>query len=140
MPTKSPEINKPFGVTILIWMVLSLAGWSFVRLGASISQWEILAEFAPKPGPLYIALSGAFWILVSIPTAWALWRRKFWARTAVMLAAPAFAGWYWFDRLVLQNPRPSWPFALSTTILLLLLIIIIIFNQRIILYFTERDT
>ncbi|MBN1305547.1 MAG: hypothetical protein JXA13_14000 [Anaerolineales bacterium] len=120
-------------------MVLSLAGWSSVRLGASITHWKILEEVAPTPGPGYIAASGVFWLLAAVPTAWALWQNNPRARTAVMLVSLGFAGWYWIDRLALQTSRPDWPFALSITILVLVIIFFIVFNRRTILFFTQRE-
>ena len=115
-------MKRPFSVTILLWLVLSLTAWSGLRLYSAIRWWSTLVEFATPPGPTYIALSGGFWLVVSILLLWGLWGAKAWIRYALLGAGGALAAWYWSDRLLLQGPNENWPFALLSTVLLLIIL------------------
>jgi hypothetical protein len=131
--------NKPFSVTILTWMVLSLAGWNAVRLGAAIAQWKTLKEIAPQPGPLYIAVSGGVWFIVGMVLLWGRVRRKAWTGKAILLAAAGYGSWYWIDRLWLQAPRANWPFALGVTAVLLIIVALAVLNRFTASYFSQRE-
>lgn len=111
--------NPPFRVTLLLLAVLSLTAWNVVRVWTAITWRAVLTEFAPQPGPVYIAISGAVWVVVGLSTLWALWRAKAWAPRLLVGASAAYTLWYWTDRLVLQNGRDNWPFTLTVNLLLL---------------------
>jgi uncharacterized membrane protein HdeD (DUF308 family) len=102
-----------------------------LRLGAAISFWNTLRQYDTRPGPLYIAISGAVWCLAGFPLFWGLWRGKAWARLTAILAAILYTSWYWFDRLALQPvPHANWPFALFVNILFLIFTLIVLFNRQ----------
>jgi len=115
---QASHMARPFSVTLLSLIVLSLTAWNGLRLEASIASWKALEEFETRPGPLYIALSGAFWLPVGIIVFVALWWGKAWARKAAFFAVTGYTSWYWFDRLILQYPHAGWPFALAVSIIL----------------------
>jgi hypothetical protein len=115
-------MRRPFSVTILLWLVLSLTAWSSLRLYSAIRWWNVLLEFASPPGPWYIAVSAAVWLIVSIALLWSMWQAKAWARYALLGTGAGFAVWYWCDRLLLQTPGANWLFALLATILLLIIL------------------
>jgi hypothetical protein len=139
MPPNSSR-KRPTRVTLLAWLVLSLTAWNGLRLISAIVQWDLLREYAPLPGPFYIAASGAFWFLVGLPLVWGLLRGKSWSRTMVIIAAVCYAGWYWFDRLTLQFPRPNWPFALAVSLLLLGFTCFAVFYRRSVTFFRQRES
>ncbi len=111
------ENRRPTSVTLLALFVLGLALWNGLRLAQVIIFWSILQEYQAEPGPLYAAISGGFWLLVGLPIVWGLWRGKAWARLAALGGAAVYGSWYWFDRLVLQEPHANWPFALVSTVI-----------------------
>jgi len=61
------------------------------------------------------------------------------ARLAIALYLSGYTLWWWADRLLLQAPRPNWPFALTATIVLLALAASLIFNRKTIADPTKRD-
>jgi hypothetical protein len=132
-------MKRPFSVTILLWLVLSLTAWSGLRLVTAILWWGTLREFTTSPGPAYIAVSGAVWLLTGIGLFWGMWRAKAWIRTALLGTGAGFAIWYWCDRLLLQAPRANWPFSLAATILLLILLSVCVFLPRTKTFFTKRE-
>jgi hypothetical protein len=111
--------SVPFRVTALVWVVLSLTAWNAVRLWTAIAWSARLAEFAPRPGPLYIAVTGAVWTAAGLAVLWAVWKRKTWAPKLLVGAAAAYTAWYWADRLLLQQGRANWGFVLAVNLLLL---------------------
>jgi hypothetical protein len=112
----------PFRVTVLVWMVLWFTVWNAVRLWTAMAWRARLAEFAPVPGPLYIGLTGAFWLTAGILIVWSFWTAKPWTRTMIAGASLAYTAWYWADRLLLQQPHTNWPFLAVFNLLALILV------------------
>lgn len=123
-----------------MFTVLILTAWNVIRLGAAIADWNLLAEFAPHPGPLYILVSASFWTLGGIALWTTLRRRNPRAQMFATVWVTGYAAWWWADRLLLQTPNPNWPFALGLTILLLALAAFDIFNRKTTIYFSQRET
>ncbi len=132
-------MKRPFSVTILLWLVLSLTVWSGLRLVSAIQWWGTLLYFASPPGPLYIAISGGFWLTASIALLWGMWQAKAWIRYALLGAGAGFTVWYWCDRLLLQTSPLNWPFALLANILLLIVLSICVIIPVTKIFFTKRE-
>jgi hypothetical protein len=118
---KTPQPTRPKSVTILSAGVLIIAGLALLRLVAAIQTWAFLANL-PGYSPLYIAISGGLWSIGGSLLFWGLWRGKGWAPRAARLGLPIYAGYYWFDRLVMSSEQvlTNAAFALAVTILGLL--------------------
>lgn len=129
-------MRRPFSVTILLWLVLSLTAWSGLRLATAIQWWGRLFEFATPPGPVYIAASGGVWLAVGILLLWGMWQKKAWIRYALLGTGAGFTVWYWCDRLLLQSAHQNWPFATGATILLLVVVIVCIVHPHTTDFFT----
>jgi hypothetical protein len=123
------KATRPFGIFILAIIVLWIASWNGLRLGEAVFFWNTLRVYGASP--LYIAISAGVWLIIGILLAWSLWQRKAWGRIALICASAGYSAWYWFDRLVLQEPRANWRFVLAVNIIILLLIITILFSRRI---------
>lgn len=130
-------MKRPFSVTILLWLVLSLTVWSGLRLASAILWWGTLLEFASPPGPLYIALSGAVWLGAGIGLFWGMWQAKPWIQIALLGVAAGLSVWYWCDRLLLQTPRENWPFALLATVLVLIVLSVCVYLPGTKTFFTK---
>jgi hypothetical protein len=122
--------KRPFGVTLLLWLVLSLSAWGAVRLLAALRWWNVLEEFEARLSPLYLSITGAGWIVVGIVLLWGIFSGRLWIR----LAIPAFMSvWmiqYWVERLFFESPRPNVAFALIVTTLLLIVTFISALNRK----------
>jgi hypothetical protein len=132
-------MKRPFSVTILLWLVLSLTAWSGLRLYSAIQWWNVLLEFASRPGPWYIAISAGTWLIVSITLLWGMWQAKAWARYALLGAGAGLAVWYWGDRFLFQMSSVNWPFALLATILLLIILSVCVFVPGTKTFFSKRE-
>ena len=133
-------MKRPFSVTLLLWLVLSLTAWSGLRLYTSIQWWSVLLEFASPPGPVYIAASGAIWLIASLVLLWGMWQAKAWIRYALLGTGTALAIWYWCDRLLLQEPGRNWPFVLLMSVLLMIVLTVCVFVPGSKIFFSKRDS
>jgi hypothetical protein len=133
-------MKRPFAVTTLLSVVLCLTVWNAIRLYAAISDWDALAEFAPRPGPIYIAATASFWIFSGLVLFNFL--RRPGARVPRFAAMYVFGytAWVWMDRLLLQQARPNWPFALSATFVFLAIFSVLLFDKNLRNYYLQRET
>ena len=120
-------IKLPLRVTLLLLMVLSLTTWNALRLWTSLNWQNILNEFSARPSPTVTALSGGIWAATGIFLVWSILQKKAWAGKLLLGAAAGYTVWYWFERLVWQNPHPNWIFAVIVN---LAAIIFILFNIK----------
>ncbi len=129
--------KKPFRVICLVLIAVLCAAWNGLRLGESIFFWRTLDKYGVYP--LYIAISGAAWIIFGLWLAWGLWLGKAWAWGVALIGTIGYTAWYWFDRLVFQKPHTNWLFVLILNIVFLLMLITIIFSPKTRRFF-KRDT
>jgi hypothetical protein len=115
------------GISFLALFVLGVAAWNGVRLVQGIFLWTTLRQYGVYPGPAYISIGGGIWLLAGLITAWGLWRIKPWAWYAGTFSPLLYAIWYWFDRLIEQQPHANWPFTLSATLVILMVFTTIMF-------------
>ena len=84
--TKPMFRKRPFGVTLLLWLVLSLSAWGAVRLLAALRWWNVLIEFEARLSPLYLSITGAGWIVVGAVLLWGLFSGISWTLRAIPAA------------------------------------------------------
>ena len=133
--------KTPWPVTGMRWTVLLLASWNIIRLGAAIADWNTLAEFAPRPGPLYIALTASIWTLAGLAVWRAIGRRNLHAQGYYALTILGYIAWWWADRLLLfGQPRTNVAFAAIVSGIFILDTIGTFFSQTITHYFTQRES
>jgi len=118
--------DKPsLHATPLLLVVLSLTAWHAIRLRTAVAWYDVLQEFAPSPGPIYTAMSGASWLVIGSILLWSIWQNKAWTAQMLFWAAAGYTVWYWTDRLVFQAPRANWSFMLLLNIVLLVYILVL---------------
>jgi hypothetical protein len=92
--------------------ILGLSLLNGLRLIQALRYGSILESYQASPGPVYIALSGGFWAGAGLITLLGIWRRRIWGWFLGWILLFLYLGWYWFDRLALQQPHDNWPFML----------------------------
>jgi hypothetical protein len=110
--------KRPFGVTLLLWLVLSLSAWGGVRLIAALRWWDVLNEFGASLRPLYLSITGAGWAVAGILLLWGLFSGKPWTRLAIPISIFLWLAGYWIERIVFESPRANYPFAFVASVLL----------------------
>ena len=131
--------RRPFGVTLLLWLVLSLSAWGAVRLIAARRWWDVLNEFEARLSPLYLSITGLGWLIVGMVLLWALFSGKVWPRLAIPVSIIVWLLGYWIERIFFESPRANLPFALIGSILLLVLTFISAFNRRTKVFFIRSE-
>jgi hypothetical protein len=124
--------KRPFGVTLLLWLVLSLSAWGAVRLFAALRWWTVLNEFETRLGPPYLALTGAGWMAAGVVLLWGLFSGsgKLWTYRAIAAAITLWLVQYWIERIFFQAPRANISFALIVSILLFIMTLVSAFNRK----------
>jgi hypothetical protein len=122
--------KRPFGVTLLLWMVLSLSGFGLLRLFGALGWRDILTEFHASLSPLYLSITGAGWALVGVVLLWSVIAGKRWAYPAIPAAIVLCLVEYWIERLFFESPRANLPFMVGLSILLLVITFASLRNRR----------
>ncbi len=122
--------KRPFGVTLLLWLVLFLSAWGVVRLLAALRSWNVLDEFGSRLSPLYLSITGAGWVLVGGVLLWGIFSGKPWSRWAILGSVFLWLMEYWLERIFFQSPRENLLFALIASMLLLAVTFISGFNRK----------
>jgi hypothetical protein len=122
--------KRPFGVTLLLWLVLSLSAWGTVRLFAALRFWDELNEFGARLSPLYLSITGAGWAVVGGVLLWGLFRGKRWTHFTIPISAFLWLTGYWIERIFFESPRANVSFALIASILLLTVTLVSAFNRK----------
>jgi hypothetical protein len=122
--------KRPFGVTLLLWLVLSLSAWGVVRLLAALRWWDVLNEFGASLSPLYLSISGIGWALIGIALLYGLFSGKPWVRPAIPISILLWLMGYWIERLAFESPRANLPFAFLISLLLFAVTLVSAFNRN----------
>ena len=132
-------LRRPFGVTLLLWMVLSLSAWGWIRLIAALRNWDVLYEFEASLSPLYLSITGTGWGVAGLVLLWSLWSGKAWAPIAILTSVLLWLAEYWIERLFFQAPRPNLLFTLILSALLLAVTYTSTMNRNTKDFFTKSE-
>ena len=122
--------RRPFGVTLLLWLVLSLSAWGAVRLIAALRLWNMLNEFEARLSPMYFSITGAGWMIVGAVLLWGLFSGNMWTYWAIPVSIFLWIAQYWIERIFFQSARANTSFALILTVLLFIVTLISAFNRK----------
>jgi hypothetical protein len=131
--------KRPFGVTLLLWMVLSLLAWGLVRFFATLRAWDILLEFGSSLSPLYLSITGAGWAVAGGVLLWSMFIGKKWTHRAVLTSISVWLIEYWIERVFHQQPHANIPFAVVGSILIIGMTLIITLHKSTIDFFTRSE-
>lgn len=115
--------KRPFGVTLLLWLVLTLMVWGAVRFIATLHAWDFLLEFESSLSPLYLAGTGTGWSLGGCVLLWSMFTNQPWARQAILLAVVVWLIEYWMERIFFQAPRANLLFSITSSIFILSIVL-----------------
>jgi uncharacterized protein YjeT (DUF2065 family) len=124
-----PE-KRPFGVTLFLWMVLSLSVWGLLRFFAALNWRDILSQYQASLSPLYLSITGAVWVVAGAVLLWSILAGKRWSHLAIPITITLWLLEYWIERIFFQSPRANLPFMIAISILLLVITLISTFNRK----------
>ena len=111
--------KRPFGVTLLLWMVLSLSAWGAVRLAASLRWWDVLSEFESRLSPGYLSITGAGWVVAGGVLMMGMLSRRKWSYPAIPIFVILWLSMRWVERIFFQSERANLPFAVILSVIFL---------------------
>lgn len=135
-------VKRPFAVTSLVILVLTITATQLLRALAAISAFAFLSEMLDQLLPAFFVFSGLAWGAFGIWLAGGLWRGAAWAPRAARWGLAAFTAFGWLDRFVLQARGPqttNWAFQLIVTVLLLVIVFAALALPRVQAFFGEQD-
>jgi len=116
--------KRPFLVTLLALLVLSITIIYLVRLINSITLWNFLAAL-PGISPLYLALTGLILTLVGALLFFGLWTGNPRAPRATRVLTMAYLSYQWLEWIQsvrIGNEFENWPFAAGMTLFVIIFI------------------
>jgi hypothetical protein len=122
--------KRPLGVTLLLWLVLSLSAWGVVRLLGALRWWDVLNEFGARLNPFYLSITAASWIVAGAVLLWGLFGGKSWIRLAIPVCIGLWIVEYWVERIFFESPRANFLFALMLSILLFTVTLVSALNRK----------
>ncbi len=131
--------KRPFGVTLLLWLVLTLSAWGAVRLFAALRWHAVLTEFGARLSPVYLSITGAGWTVVGVVLLWGLFRGKLWTRWAIPASIFLWLIGYWMERLFFESSRENLFFALIASSLLLAVTLVSALNRKTRKFFIQSE-
>lgn len=140
MMTMAKNTRRPFGVTVLSYLVFLLAAVYLARFVQALLTWKYLEILLPF-SPAYLALTGLFWFLTASLTGWGL--RRGWSilRRATPIILMMFSAAYWGERLFLPSyseRNQNWLFVAALNLIGLVWTVFVLSRQRAIKFFEEK--
>jgi hypothetical protein len=134
-----PAKKRPFGVTLLLWMVLILSAWGVARFVAAVRWWDVLNEFEAGLSPLYLSITGAGWGVAGGVLFFGIWNSKAWARPAIVVSTLLWLIEYWMERIFFQPPRANLSFTLTCSITIIVITLILTALPGTTSFFTKSE-
>ena len=131
--------KRPFGVTLLLWMVLSLSAWGAVRLAASLRWWDVLSEFESRLSPVYLSITGAGWVVAGGVLLWSMLSRRRWSHPAIPIFVILWLSMRWVERIFFQSGRANLPFAVTLSVLFLAVTLVCALHRSTKHFFTRSE-
>lgn len=125
--------RRPFGVTLLIGLVLIFASLNIVRTITAFQSWLFLNSLPLQVPVSYLIITGTAWSILSTIVVFSLLTRKKWSLPFAMLIFLGYPLLYWIDRLFFTEWATfanHWKFSLAITIFTVILALWIIKNPK----------
>ena len=133
------SLKRPFGVTLLLWMVLSLSAWGAVRLIATLRWWDVLNEFDARLSPVYLSITGAGWVAAGGVLLSGMLAIKAWARPAIFTSILLWLIEYWIERIFFQSSRANLSFAVTGSLIIITVATAATFTRSTKLFFIRSE-
>ena len=131
--------KRPFSVTLLLWLVLSLSAWGGIRLAAALRWWNVLYEYEASLSPVYLSITGAGWVVAGGVLLSGIWSGKSWTRPAIITSVLVWLLEYWIERVFFQSIRANLSFALSCSVVILVVAWIATYHKSTKTFFTRSE-
>jgi len=131
--------RRPFGVTLLLWMVLCLSAWGLLRFTAALRWWDLLLEKDSRISPLYLSITGAGWVVAGIVLIWGILSIRRWAYRVVPISVFLWLVEYWIERIFFQESRANLAFSIALSIVVIVITLVSAWNRSSKIYLTKSE-
>jgi hypothetical protein len=131
--------KRPFSVTLLAVLVLSITIVHLVRFINTLTLWNFLTEL-PGKSPIYLVLTGLFGFIAGAVVFWGLWTGKPRAPLAMGLLTVIYLSLQWLEQILVVragNEFENWPFMVGMTLFGLIFVFWTLSHARSRAYFGE---
>jgi hypothetical protein len=115
-------MRRPFAVTLLAGLVLTITIVHLVRFVYAITWWRFLSTLLGNP-PLLIAFSGLIGLLIGSALFWGLWIGHSRAPQAARILVPIYLGMLWIEQILsIQrgNRFENWVFMTMSSLVVII--------------------
>lgn len=116
--------KRPFSVTLLTVLVLSITIVHLVRFINTLTLWNFLTEL-PGKSPIYLGLTGMFGFIAGALLSWGLWTGKPRAPLAAAVLTVIYLCIQWLEQILAVragNEFENWPFMVGMTLIVLIFV------------------
>ena len=131
--------KRPFSVTLLACLVLSITIVHLVRFVSTLTWWLFLTTL-PGKSPLYLALTGLIGSLIGAALFWGLWTGKSNAPLVARLLTLVYLGIQWAEQILsvlAGNKFENWPFMAVVSLIVIIYVYWTLSTSRAKAYFGE---
>ena len=141
-PDKALTPSRPFSVTLLALVVLTITGIHLIRFLRAIYLWDFLSDL-PGISPLYLTLTGLIWSIIGLLLVWWIWRGYPHSPKITRIAALTYTLYFWLDRTLVAGAlveRPNDSFVVGVNILLLVFTFWVLSRPNVTSFFLSTDS
>ena len=131
--------KRPFSVTLLAVLVLSITIVHLVRFINTLTLWNFLTDL-PGKSPIYLVLSGSVGFIAGSLLVWGLWTGRPRAPLAAAILTVIYLSIQWIEQIIsvrAGNEFENWPFMVGMTLIVLIFVFWTLFHASSIAYFGE---
>ena len=131
--------KRPFSVTLLACLVLSITIVHLVRFVSTLTWWLFLTTL-PGKSPFYLALTGLIGSLIGAALFWGLWTGKSNAPLVARLLTLVYLGIQWAEQILsvlAGNKFENWPFMAVVSLIVIIYVYWTLSTSRAKAYFGE---
>jgi hypothetical protein len=132
-------MRRPFTVTLLACLVLTITIVHLVRSVYAITWWRFLTTLHGNP-PLLLAFCGLLGLLIGSALFWGLWTGYSRSPLAAKILIPVYLGLQWVEQfLSVQrgNKFENWPFMAAVSLVVIIFTYWTLSTSRAKIYFGE---
>jgi uncharacterized membrane protein len=131
--------KRPFSVTLLAVLVLSITIVHLVRFINTLTLWNFLTDL-PGKSPTYLVLSGLAGFIAGALLFWGLWTGRARAPLAAAILTVIYLSLQWIEQIIsirAGNEFENWPFMVGMTLIVLIFVFWTLLHAGSKAYFAE---
>jgi hypothetical protein len=133
--------ERPFIVTMLCLLLVVFVGLYLARIWQALLKWSFLLELISF-SPIYLLITGLFWVIVGLVVAVNLWLGKRRAPRLMLLFLALYSTYYWLEYMVLVDHsglNSNWLFLALVNLVSVLWVLWVLSRPMTRIYYGENN-